>query len=161
MRQFTQTSLDPGNCWQTCIACVLDIDPDLLPPQIDYDKYKQHEDGSREWVGPSYMSAMQPYLRKHHGLAYVELHYPPELTAMFAIRDPGIHFLTGMTERSATNGNQRHVVVAKQGEMIWDPHPSRVGLSHEIQWAFLVSFPTGWAASWDRNVKPCVCPTCA
>lgn len=160
MRELTQTSLEPGNCWQTCIACILDLEPDGLPPQVDYDKTRLREDGTREWLpGPSYMSVLQAYLRTHHGLAYVEMHAPEELLALLDVPD-ALHMMTGRTVRSATNGNQRHVVVAERGVLRWDPHPSRAGLSHDIQWAFLVPFPKAWRDSAVHQ-SACVCPSCA
>jgi len=161
VRLLTQTSLEPGNCWQTCIACILDLDPEQLPPQVDYDKRAPTEDGGFRYVGPSYMGVLGRYLRKHHGLAYIEIHHPPEIWTALQIRDDRPHMMTGRTIRSATNGNQRHVVVAERGEMIWDPHPSRAGLTHDLQFAFLVPFPKSWEETWDRsNNDPCVCPAC-
>lgn len=153
MRQLTQTNLDPGNCWQTCIACILDLDPEVLPPQVDYDKRERDGDGWK-WVGPSYMGVLQRYLRKHHGLAYVELHQPPELWSILSVKPGVLHMLTGRTIRTATNGS-RHVVVASAGKMVWDPHPSRAGLTDEIQPSFLVPL-----ATWDRTMVDCVCPAC-
>lgn len=161
MRKLTQTSLDPGNCWQTCIACILDLDPEAPPPQVDYDKREPVEGVGFCHIGPSYMSVLQRYLRKHHGLAYVEIHYPPEVYSALAIRD-GLHMMTGRTVRSATNGNQRHVVVGIDGRMYWDPHPSRAGLTEDINNAFLIPFPKSWEASWNRdNNGDCVCRACA
>jgi hypothetical protein len=158
VRELTQTSLDPGNCWQTCIACMLDIDPAEMPPQVDYDKREPTEGGGFRYVGPSYMGVLQAYLREHHGLAYVEMHHPAELLAQLSIREPGIHMMTGRTVRSASNGNLRHVVVARHGQVLWDPHPSRAGLTHDIQWAFLIPFPEGWDKHHNAD---CVCPRCA
>lgn len=57
MRELTQTTFgDRGNCWQTCVACVLDIDPETMPSQADLD-YHRNESG--ELVGPGYWNALQ------------------------------------------------------------------------------------------------------
>lgn len=163
MRELTQTSLDPGNCWQTCVACILDLDPESMPSQIVHDaKREPTEDGGFRWVGPHYITVLNAYLREHHGLAYLEVHYPIELFLhAVQIRESGLHLMTGRTVRSATNGNQRHVVVGERGSVRWDPHPSRAGLTEDINYAFLVPFPESWRRS-DLNTKsPCVCPSCA
>jgi len=163
MKYHTQTSLDPGNCWQTCIACLLDIEPEEMPSQVEHDSKKVPlPDGGFKWVGPHYITVLNAYLRTHHNLAYLEIHYPVELYSCLQIREPGLHLMTGKTIRSGTNGEQRHVVVAKFGEMIWDPHPSRAGLTEDINYSFLVPFPESWKKHDAAGVTttPCVCPKC-
>jgi hypothetical protein len=163
MRELTQTTLHPaGNCWQTCVACILDIDPDLMPPQCEYDRREPQPDGGFKWVGPSYSGVLNRYLREHHGLAYVEMHLPEEIWTAIQLRADapfdGYHMLTGRTIRSDAQDGARHVVVARNGKMVWDPHPSRSGLLEEIRYGLLVPFPE----SWKRIVvEPCVCPKCS
>lgn len=179
MRELTQTVTASaangwaGNCWQTCIACLLDIDPEEMPPQAEYDLYTTNDDGTR---GPSvkegpgarsYHGALRAYLREHHDLAYCEVHLFDEAYAALlvnpAYRD-GYHMMTGRTVRSDSMGGLRHVVVGRNGSMVWDPHPSRVGLLEEIRWAFLVPYPKWWRESDARpgsKVDPCVCPKCS
>lgn len=148
MIELTQTSLDPGNCWQTCVACILGIDPETMPSQAEHDRPK----------GPGYNNPLQAYLREHHGLAYVELHAPwSELSAY--LRCMGLHVLTGRTVRTASNG-MRHCVVARDGVTIWDPHPSRAGLLDEIKPAFITPYPAEWKRHEGLRL-PCVCPACA
>lgn len=156
MREFTQTTLHPrGNCWQTAVACVLDLDPEELPSQFDAYTQNDPESVGSLW-SLNYGQVLQPYLRKHHGLGYVEILSPPEVFA--SMRAIGYHLLTGRTERSAAQNDSWHVVVAKDGEMIWDPHPSHAGLDEVLRWAFLTPFPK----SWERNfpIDSCVCPKC-
>jgi len=178
MRELTQTVTASaangwaGNCWQTSIAILLDIDPESMPPQEKYDLYSTNEDGSRGSPvdgSKSYYNAIQAYLRTHHDLAYCELHTVDEmiidgpLLINPAFRD-GLHMLTGRTVRSDTFGGLRHVVVGRNGKTIWDPHPSHAGLLDEIRWAFLVPYPKVWRESDKRPgniVSPCACPECA
>jgi hypothetical protein len=156
VRELTQTSLYPhGNCWQTCVACILDLDPEVLPPQAEYDRVTVREDGTKEY-GPSYNNALQFYLHEHHGLTYVELHLPEEGYEFLHVAPGTLHMLTGRTVRSDAYGGVRHVVVARDGQMIWDPHPSHAGLIEEIRWAFLVPYPK----AWNPRKDPCVCPAC-
>jgi hypothetical protein len=157
MKELTQTSLHPaGNCWQTCVACILDLDLDVMPQQAEYDWRRKKEDGTTEY-GPSYHTALNAYLRTHHGLAYVEVTGPNELYACIQVASDAPHMITGRTIRSDAQDGARHVVVGRRGEMIWDPHPSRSGLTEEIRWAFLVPFPKQWQKSWGSK---CPCPTC-
>ena len=158
-----------GNCWQTCIAMLLDIDPDAMPAQSECDQYTTTEDGRKGNPvkdSPSYNNRLRAYLREHHNLAYIELHVPEETLPFLRLSDPGFHMMTGRTVRSDAYGGMRHVVVAQHGQMVWDPHPSKAGLLEDIRWALLVPFPRVWRESdalqqqkgWGPS--PCVCPMC-
>lgn len=159
MRELTQTSLHPaGNCWQYCVACLLDLDPEVMPPQSEYDKRWTREDGHTEY-GPSYQGVLGAYLLKHHHLAYVEIHVPDEARPFIAVAPGTLHMLTGRTVRSEAQDGARHVVVARDASMIWDPHPSRAGLTDQVRLAFLVPFPKEWDSDYWRKVA-CVCAAC-
>src|SRR5512145_485089 len=157
MIHHIQTNLDPGSCWQTAIACVLDIDPSILPDQTNCDlTVKPDPDDETTWrYGPYYIDVVNRYLRKHHGLLYwVDACYKFERMAF-----EGFHFICGHTVRSAANGT-RHIVVAENRKMVWDPHPSQAGLIDAIQYGFLVKFPADVAGMSDLYRKPCMCPEC-
>lgn len=162
MREFTQTVTATeangwtGNCWQTAVACLLEVEPSTLPPQGEYDWRRQGPDGKTEY-GPSYSVPLGAYLRKHHELAYVECHGPEELLGLLRIAEPGWHLMTGRTVRSDAFFGMRHVVVGRHGKVAWDPHPSRAGLLEEVRWAFLVPFPKSWEPHYT---DPCVCQAC-
>lgn len=161
MREYTQTVTgERGNCWQTAVACLLDIDPATLPPQCEYDRKTTHPDGTVEH-GPHYYDALQAYLHKHHSVCYLELHHPEELWPLLRVAEPGYHLMVGETVRSASLGGLRHVVVARYGQVIWDPHPSRAGLTGDIRWAFLVPVPKVWEEHWNKRYRECACPACA
>lgn len=158
MIELTQTKLDPGNCWQTGIACLLEVPIESLPTQEHYDWYVEREDGNRTY-GPDYSTALGSYLRKHHGLAYIEI--DPSLWPVIQLKEPGLHTISGTTIRSATNGGRRHLVIGRHGEMVWDPHPSRAGLIGDFRWWILAPFPKHWEETWDRHSnRPCECPQC-
>ncbi len=159
MIELTQSSLDPGNCWQTAIACLLELNPEKLPDQLKYDNDNF-----------SYRNIMNAYLVRHHGLIEIHPNLPPELQNMLRIAEPGWHLISGYTVRSSTNGDRMHVVVGRYGEVVWDPHPSRAGLLSEEDpyvesrpnfgrtWEFLAPLPKGWRGTWEK--KPCGCPAC-
>lgn len=156
MREYTQTSFAPmGNCWQTAVACLLEVDPRELPDQTVHDC--KLVDGA--WIGMSYNNALQGYLRKHHGLAYVDLGgIPEEGLAMLQLRDPGWHLISGRTNRSEQWAGLHHIVVGRYGQIAWDPHPSRAGLTGDFRWSLIVPLPKAWA---EGLPLPCVCPACS
>lgn len=157
--ELTQTTFGTeGNCWQTCVAAILRVDPATLPQQKEYDRCAI-VDGKRVYEEPHryYRDALGAYLKKHHGLAYVELALGARtISSILQPRSPGIHMMTGKSPREGS-----HVVIARYGEIVWDPHPSRAGLVDDDQrcWAFLVPYPP----SWERfaSKQACECPACA
>ena len=142
MIKYTQTNIVPGNCWQTVVASVLEIPPERLPDQSIYDSRYQNELGA--------------YLRKHHNLAYVSLQ--PYFMGVLEVKEPGIHFMSGETERTPQT-KAMHVVIARYGELLWDPHPSRAGLTSVLYWSFLVTYPKEWSLV-SSTVLECHCPAC-
>jgi hypothetical protein len=156
VRELTQDTFHPrGNCWQFAVACILDVDPATMPAQFDHYAQNDPADHASLWH-LSYGNALNAYLRKHHGLAYVEIFSPPEVFEQ--MRAVGYHMLTGRTVRSAAQNDGWHVVVAQDGEMVWDPHPSRAGLTEVMRWAFLTPFPKTWERGFES--ASCVCPRC-
>lgn len=176
MIERTQTSLAPGNCWQTCVACIINIDPEELPSQVRYDVRERTYSG---WG--SYLNVLNGYLAKHHGLMYAEI-YEYQIGAVM-VRDPGWHMLIGPTVRTeahrAANAHHiNHMVVARYGELTWDPHPSRAGLTEVERWGVLGPLPDRLrrqnleradkfaadaredAADYRRVLIDCLCPAC-
>lgn len=157
MLELTQDTFHPrGNCWQYAVACILEVNPAEMPSQFAHYTQQDPESGPASLWSLHYSNALNAYLKKHHGLAYVEIISPPEVFAQ--MRAVGYHMLTGRTVRSAAQNDGWHVVVAKDGEMVWDPHPSRAGLTEVMRWAFLTPFPKTWERQWQN--EPCVCPRC-
>jgi hypothetical protein len=138
MLKLTQTNLDPGNCWQTAVACLLGVPAEALPDQHLIES--RHKDGSvPDYAGHhSYSNALNAYLFKHHGLGYMQ--EPAWKLGAFTLRDPGLHLLIGPTVRTCEGGDGArilHCVVGRHGEQVWDPHPSRAGLLSVISWGWL------------------------
>jgi hypothetical protein len=138
---------------------VLDLAPEKLPDQTVCDLwYKPNPEESGTWTRrePFYSNELGAYLKKHHGLAYVNLQ--PHFMSILEVKDPGIHFMSGKTVRTPAS-RENHVVVARYGELLWDPHPSRAGLVEVIYWAFLVPYPAEWSKYSSRETS-CHCPEC-
>lgn len=154
MKEWTQSNLVPGNCWQTAVACILDVEPDALPDQVEI-----------EVAGRSYHNAINAYLAKHHDLIYAPL-ADFEWGAIATIHPPGYHLMIGPTERTGTSGSH-HVVVGRDGVALWDPHPSRAGLLVVESWGVLSALPARVAASRARftgemaDEMLCKCRECA
>lgn len=106
-----------GDCFRCCIASLLSLPASEVPHFCDYDwndpdggKWFRH---LNEWLKPK-------------GLCYVELAIPPNglwdwdewASAGFS----PYYVMSGQSPRA------RHSVVAHKGEVVHDPHPSRVGL---------------------------------
>lgn len=175
MIKFTQTNTAPGNCWQTAIACILEIEPNLIPCQVsietmEYDVDVYDADGKptgekKKKVGRSYLNALNSYLEKHHNLMYFELS-DYQITTL-SIKEPGWHLAMGPTERTPVN-NRHHAVVARYGEQVWDPHPSRAFLTTIERWGILTPMTERIKidrercreGEWGKTELVCRCPIC-
>lgn len=161
---FTQTILDPGNCWQTAVACILAVEPWRLPPQelYDFGKVNGRKHGG---AACSYHNVLQGYLGKHHGLCYHEL--SDFQFGGVDVKAPGWHLLIGPTVRTEVN-NSHHCVVGRFGVPVWDVHPSKAGLLSVERWGVLSPLPARIAEDRQkrgdlvdrRALVDCLCPPC-
>jgi hypothetical protein len=163
MIEYTQTKFGEvkGNCFQTALGCILEVDPEGLPAQDIWDVRK-----GKGWAC-SYHNIIQGYLWKHHGLGYCEL-ADWEFAAV-SVREPGWHVLIGPTVRTSDAHQVNHAVVGRYGETVWDPHPSRAGLVAVEKWGLVYQVPPRIRASRDqyepgsegwRVFIDCLCASC-
>ncbi len=100
-----------GNCFPTCIACLLELPVDEVPHI--YDEGRSGKQGMR---------MLRDFL-KQRGLYYVELFYDNDLDDIlrtFGHLAPEAHYLiSGKSPR----GNHNHTVIARGGQLFWDPSP--------------------------------------
>lgn len=153
---YTQTDTVHGNCWQTAVAAILRVDPAVLPDQVAIESDNRH-----------YANALSAYLEKHHGLVYYELE--EWQTTAVRIPEPGYHLICGPTVRTADTKKQ-HCVIGQHGVPVWDPHPSRDGLTDVRSWG-LIGALTEKMRTWRRERRAgdtwlakaltCCCPACA
>src|SRR5574337_1427117 len=136
MKEFTQSDTTHGNCWQTAVACILEVDPAQLPPQVEIESWPDYGvfDG---WV--RYVNVLNGYLLKHHVMIYQEVQ-----RYMFGCVKPTLpeFMLIGPTmrteqHRAAGRSHVHHVVVQRADGSIWDVHPSRAGLLEVERWGVL------------------------
>jgi hypothetical protein len=151
VRQLTQTNLDPGNCLQTALACVLDVPAEDLPDQVTIESGPQ----------ASYLNFLNAYLEKHHLLMLSSVYD----WSFKGLKPVGHHLCIGTTER---HPKRQHAVVGFEGAPVWDPHPSRAGLKDVREWLILA--PMLRRIMDDRlhrrargaiSLPPCECPRCA
>lgn len=115
MIPITQTiTYDPtpgaplGNCWQTAIASVLELELDDVPHFVQVD-----EDGGDNWY---YYTWFWLWYRGHQLVSVYRHLYNNEY-----------YLVTGKSPR----GDFHHVVVYQNGKMVHDPHPDGTGLLTE------------------------------
>jgi hypothetical protein len=122
MTKHTQILLhDPangviGDCWRTCVACLLDVEPETVPHFI---------------LKPSWYEDTLAWLRERGYGLY-------EFGGLFEqVSHTGLvgchHIITGGSPRDPVN--VKHAVIGLDEEVVWDPHPSRAGIVGE---------PHGW-----------------
>ena len=140
MIQLTQTKLSNeegtinGNCLRTCIACLLEIDPEEIPHIEDMDV----------WFGVFY-DFLNSKGYEFEGTIYLGSKYFTEFGKRKAEDEikrfkeyegvDGYIIAGGTSPRSyVTRG---HAVIYKNGELAWDPHYSREGVL-EITEAYMI-----------------------
>lgn len=154
MKQFTQVG---PSCWQTSVACILEVSPNALPCQVTLDA-----------ADMSYHNAVNSYLIKHHGLFYSQL-YPYQFSGMLVRPDwfGGHYVVIGETVRTPIS-DILHAAVACNGAVVWDPHPSRDGLTSVREWGILGQATESQTRgrevyatmpNADRSML-CLCPEC-
>lgn len=111
----------PGNCWQACVAAILDLPLAEVPDEAE--DWKPGMRPRQSWI---------PYQKRVHrwlfsrGLVLIEAKTgsvcyagPIELWKQTAV------IMSGPSPR---NPQVHHAVVAHGNEIVHDPHPSRAGL---------------------------------
>lgn len=152
MIKRTQTG---DNCWQTCLAMLLDCVPESLPDQTVLD---DHQEAGRS----RYAHALRVFLRKHYNISYAEV--GPDRFEEIAQRNI-FHLMIGETVRTPETGN-KHAVVGRGGKLYWDVHPSRMGLTEIFWFGLLIPIPVAWEAEWQKReaaldiTMECVCCGC-
>lgn len=111
----------PGNCWQACVATILDLPLGDVPDEATF--WKPGMTPGQSWR--PYMNHVHRWLFER-GLVLVEVRTagvcyagPLELWQQTAV------IMSGPSPR---NPQFQHAVVAHGSNIVHDPHPSRAGL---------------------------------
>ncbi len=97
-----------GNCFSTCIACILQI-PAARIPNFCHEKNENWRDATNDWLGSI-------------GFFYIDFTLIGDMRDEL-IRYWGYHVISGNGPRK-----RRHSVVGLQGELFHDPYPGGCGL---------------------------------
>jgi len=113
-----------GNCFQACVASILDLRLEDIPdvPMVDGWLEQLNHDladrGFRFWL---------LMIKEPEGLENVW-------------KPPGYAILTGKSPR----GDWNHAVICLDGEMVHDPHPDGTGVREpHVDWVFVVPHNPG------------------
>ncbi len=100
-----------GDCWRTCIACILDLQPDAVPHFVEH--HWNEPDATKS------LKILREYLAPRN-LSYVEFPYNcslEELLTSAGYTLPEVHYILSGTSANKCN----HSVVAKGNKIVWDP----------------------------------------
>lgn len=141
-----------GDCLRTCIACLLDKEPQDVPHfwQIAWDsgirnEYESPEEQKfiRDWLAEQgYVRVDLPYIIS----SQEELH---EVTLGLEKRCGRILYMV-----SGAGGSQgQHVVIYKGADLLWDPSPNSEGLSGPgIDGVYWFTFLMPISMRWDGKL---------
>lgn len=123
-KRLTQTA--SHNCFQTCAAILLNVDPIQLPEQLPTNTHDE------------YVHRLRCYLNKQYCLTYIEI--PSSQTP-----PTQLHIMIGETVRTKPeNKNAWHAVIGQGGALLWDVSESRDGLTKVHAWGWLMPTPMEW-----------------
>lgn len=137
MVHYTQSKMhnppySSGNCYITTICCIIGFPPEHAPNfEVLFD-FKNEDNKGLWWRVIEAWLEEKGYkiecsnddLWLFHGLCKNQ---PKEAAESFPQFADKFYMVSGDTER----GNWSHIMVYKNGQPYWDPHPSRSGLKHE------------------------------
>jgi hypothetical protein len=108
-----------GDCWRTCVACVLNISKELIPHY-----YQEFWMGTVD-IAPQVQAATNKFLSNRYGLKYVE--YPIEAN-MEQLRIYITHYYKDHPVIIGCNSKHGgHSVVMMNEDYIWDPSIDKSG----------------------------------
>lgn len=129
MKYYKQliTNCDPenniyGDCYRTCVACFLEIEPQNIPAIINPDLSK-YEDELNDWLIENHELCLI-------GFPFKKLNSHEDTMKMFEeffavnVRKDMPYIFVGNSPRGIC-----HAVIAENGKIIHDPHPNNGGIT--------------------------------
>lgn len=118
----------PGNCFQACIASILELPLDKVPDEINH--WFPGKDRADTWI--KHYAEIENFLKQHDMILFnidTKRYLPMSLDECYTI-------ITGPSPR--TNKIQ-HAVVGKGLDIVHDPHIDRKGLAGNFRdWTIVV-----------------------
>lgn len=103
-----------GDCWRTCIACLLNADSPASVPHYLWDMFSLDDDN---W---QHVLAKQNEWLSSKGLRFVE--YPVTAGSLEGLRAYLAHYYKDMYVMVGCNSKHGgHEVIMKNGDYMWDP----------------------------------------
>lgn len=137
----TGTMVRPGNCYAAAVATIMDLAVDEVPNvevlfEIEHAVWDEmmtawlkHKGKQIRWA-PEYVIFHSPEVQKYHidsgWLTQENINEYEQLRSLFEER---YYFVSGKSPRGVS-----HITIWKDGKMVWDPHPSRDGISLETSY---------------------------
>jgi len=131
MQEHEHSPEMPGDCLRACVAAILGLERDDVPHFARYGLDDPEPDHGGWWFAlVGFCDLLDPSYR-------VQEVEPDDLPAPSSSRADlfGMYLAGGKSPR----GGVSHVVVARGGQTIWDPHPSRAGIDGEPTYAFVLT----------------------
>lgn len=115
-----------GNCMMTCYANILGIDVESCP-RIEYlFDYKCHDEKTTFW-----WDVVQHFLSKYgYGSRIIQVGEESKLPV------DEFYFVIGKTNRF--DGKVNHMVIYRNGELFFDPHPTGLGLIDIVEYEIIL-----------------------
>ncbi len=113
-----------GDCMRACVASLLDLNIENVPHFF--------ESGN-----PSEFNATLAAFLKSQGLAELNVRWRDMFDHDYVFRGvKGVyHLIAGRTK-----GGAWHAVVGKDGRMVHDPHPKRLGVLEPVYYSFFIKY---------------------
>ena len=125
MKKLLQTKFNEnGNCFNTCIASILETEIEEIPSKIE----------SEDWW--SYIDRLNVFLKDNYYVFLLYAEYPDWAEYIADNYEDSIYIACGKAKRGF-----EHAVIYKGNSMIHDPHPDNSGIeSISYAYIFLKSF---------------------
>jgi hypothetical protein len=118
-----------GDCYRACLASLLELSPDVFPAP------KSPDLPTEEWH-KDYKQKLREY-----GIYALSFEVDKHIETWFKLfKEEGIKIYHTLTGDSPRFPGTSHSVVACNGEIVHDPHPSRAGLQKITHVEFYLAF---------------------
>ena len=140
MKCYTTTTKD--TCWKDTIACILGVNPKLVPDFV-HDNVKTYYDDTRRWLEKNF----------NKGMVYLPARLFMETCKMRQNGPigPAGYSMAYLTMISTDLG---HVAVALNGGLLWDNGSSREDEYEVIRGYYVIYDLDPPAAKWVKGKKP-------
>lgn len=119
-----------GNCLSAVVASLLELPIDQVPDFVqDHVDHMDENENAGEW---DWWSRLHQFVAERgHKICYLSPVDNPNWEGSpehwFPVPEPGEFYTVGGI--SPRDPQIHHIVIYREGEMVWDPHPDRTGVT--------------------------------